>query len=66
MKITEVNDMSLDELKEKEMELSEKLFLFRSQKRLGKLEKVIQLRFLRRDIAKIKTVLTMKYGNKKS
>ena len=60
MKPSQVREMGPDELKTKEKELSEQLFRLRVQKSIGQLENAIKLREIRRDIARIKTVLREK------
>jgi large subunit ribosomal protein L29 len=60
MKPSKVREMGPDELKTKERELNEQLFRLRVQKSIGQLENAIKLREIRRDIARIKTVLREK------
>ena len=57
MKIKEFKDMSADELKHKEAELVDQLFKLRFQKSLGQLESPMKIKTLKRDIARIKTLL---------
>ncbi len=52
--------MGPDELKTKEKELNEQLFRLRVQQSLGQLDNAIKLRQVRRDIARVKTVLREK------
>ncbi len=60
MKPSQVREMGPDDLKAKEKELSEQLFRLRVQKSIGQLDNAIKLREIRRDIARIKTVLREK------
>jgi len=60
MKPAKVREMSEDELKVKERELSEQLFRLRVQKSIGQLDNGIKLRQTRREIAQIKTVMREK------
>ena len=60
MKAAKVREMGLDELRTKERELLEQLFRLRVQKSLGQLDNAIKLREIRRDIARVKTVLREK------
>lgn len=60
MKPSQVREMGPEELKTKERELSEQLFRLRVQKSIGQLENAIKLRQIRRDIARLKTVLREK------
>lgn len=57
MKARELRELSEDELRNKERELVDQLFKLRFQHTLGQLENATKLRNLRRDIARIKTVL---------
>jgi len=60
MKPSQVRELRPDELQTKERELNEQLFRLRVQKSIGQLENAIKLREIRRDIARIKTVLREK------
>ncbi|MDD8031327.1 MAG: 50S ribosomal protein L29 [Acidobacteriota bacterium] len=57
MKIRELRELSSDELERKELELKDQWFKLRFQKSLGQLDNPMKLRNIRRDIAKIKTIL---------
>ena len=63
MKAEKVREMSRDELAAKEHELEEQLFKLRMQKATGQLARVHQFQRVRKDIARIKTVLNEKTGN---
>jgi large subunit ribosomal protein L29 len=54
----EVRDLSDDELSSRLLELKREQFNLRFQKASGQLEKTARVREVRRDIARIKTVLT--------
>jgi large subunit ribosomal protein L29 len=60
MKVTEVRDLSVDELRQREKEMDDQLFRLRIQKSMGQLEAAHKLQALRRDVARIKTVLREK------
>ncbi|MGE5127355.1 MAG: 50S ribosomal protein L29 [Betaproteobacteria bacterium] len=60
MKPSQVREMGPDDLKARERELQEQLFRLRVQKSLGQLDNAIKLREIRRDIARVKTVLREK------
>jgi large subunit ribosomal protein L29 len=60
MKPSQVREMGKDQLEAKEKELAEQLFRLRVQKSIGQLENAIKLREIRRDIARVKTVLREK------
>jgi len=57
MKAAEVRDLSPDELKDKLLLLKKEQFNLRFQKASGQLEKTTRVGEVRRDIARIKTVL---------
>ena len=57
MKAKEVRDLTLDEQAQKLAELEKELFNLRIQQTAGQLEKPDRLRAVRRDIARIKTVM---------
>lgn len=60
MKTAEVGGMSIPELQKKEAGLAEELFRLRFRKSTGQLERVSELGRIRRDIARIKTILRQK------
>jgi large subunit ribosomal protein L29 len=60
MKIGEVRELSLEELRSRERDLDDQLFRVRIQKSMGQLEAPGKVRTLRRDLAKIKTILREK------
>ena len=57
MKIRELKELSADELQVKEVELRDQLFKLRFQKSLGQLENPMKLKSVKKDIARIKTLL---------
>lgn len=58
MRISKVREMSEDELLDEVNALTEQLFNLRIQAATGQLENVIKIRGVRKDLARIKTVLT--------
>ena len=60
MKAGEVRDMTEDELKDKLLQLKKEQFNLRFQTASGQLEKTARVKEVRRDIARIKTILTEK------
>lgn len=64
MKARELRELSEEELLNKEKELADQLFKLRFQHTLGQLDSPMKLRNIRRDIAKIKTVLQEKSRGK--
>jgi large subunit ribosomal protein L29 len=60
MKAREMRDLSVDELQSKEKELLEEEFNLRFKHATGQLEKTDRLRKLRKDVARVKTILREK------
>ncbi len=60
MKVTEVRDLAVDELRQREKDMDDQLFRLRIQKSMGQLEAAHKLKALRRDLARVKTVLREK------
>ena len=60
MKIGEFRDLAADELKQREKDLDDQLFRLRIQKSMGQLEAGHKAKALRRDLARVKTVLREK------
>jgi large subunit ribosomal protein L29 len=57
MRPAEVRELSSDELRGREKELDDQLFRMRIQKSMGQLEAPAKMVTLRRDLARIKTIL---------
>jgi large subunit ribosomal protein L29 len=57
MKAKEFRDRSDDELRKSLSDLEEQLFKLRFQKSTGQIENPIKIREVRRDIARVKTVI---------
>ena len=60
MKVAEFRDLQVDELRQREKDMDDQLFRLRIQKSMGQLEAAGKLKVLRRDRARIKTVLREK------
>jgi large subunit ribosomal protein L29 len=60
MKVKEIRDMSDEQIKVKIGEWEEEIFNLRFQAKMGQLSNALQLRYVRRDIARAKTVLNSK------
>lgn len=58
MKIKEIRELTIDELSARRRDLSQERFNLRLQQQSGQLEKPSQLREIRREIARIETVIT--------
>jgi len=57
MRANELRDKTPEELRHQELELSEQLFALRLQKVTGQLENPSKIREVRRDLARVLTVL---------
>ncbi len=64
MKATEIRELSEEELNTKESELKDQLFKLKFQHALGQLENAVKLKNVKKDIARIKTILTEKSKGK--
>ena len=60
MRANELRDKTPDELADQEQELSEQLFALRLQKVTGQLENPSKIREVKRDLARVLTVLNEK------
>ena len=60
MKAAELRELSANELQQKAQELDEQLFRLRLQKSMGQLESASKLRPMRKDLARIRTLLKEK------
>jgi len=60
MKIKEIRDLSVDELQQKNREFVEELFKLRLRHASGQLDSPATLGNIRRDIARVRTVLVEK------
>ena len=58
LKATDVRAMSADQMKDKLLELKKEQFNLRFQSATGQLEKTARIREVRRDIARLKTIMT--------
>lgn len=57
MKASQMRDQTTEELQDRERELSEQLFALRLQKVTGQLEKPARVRQVRKDLARVLTLL---------
>jgi large subunit ribosomal protein L29 len=60
MKASEIRELDVTELRTREKELDDQLFRLRIQKSMGQLETPVKVREVRRDLARIKTILREK------
>jgi large subunit ribosomal protein L29 len=62
MKVGEIRELTVDDLRAREKDLGDQLFRLRIQKSMGQLEAPVKVRLVRRDLAKVKTVLREREG----
>jgi large subunit ribosomal protein L29 len=60
MKVAEIRELTVDDLRAREKELDDQIFRLRIQKSMGQLEAPAKVRGIRRDLARIKTILREK------
>ncbi len=60
MKVEEIREFGVEELRTREKELDDQLFRLRIQKSMGQLEAAGKMKGVRRDLARVKTVLREK------
>ena len=64
MKFSEIKHLDKKELWQKLSELRKKLFDFRMKLKMQRLSNPLQIRFLRRDIARLQTALSLRKNSK--
>ena len=60
MKVAEIRELDVEELRQREKDMDDQVFRLRIQKSMGQLEAAYKLKALRRDLARVKTVLSEK------
>jgi large subunit ribosomal protein L29 len=60
MKVTEIRELTVDDLRARVKDLEDQTFRLRIQKSMGQLEAPARVREIRRDLARIKTILREK------
>ncbi len=60
MKVTELRELTMDDLRARVKELDDQLFRLRMQKSMGQLEAPAKVRDVRKDLARMKTILREK------
>ena len=60
MKAAELRDLGVDELGARERDLTDQIFRLRIQKSMGQLDPPDKIRMVRRDLARVKTMLRQK------
>ncbi|UCC66121.1 MAG: 50S ribosomal protein L29 [Deltaproteobacteria bacterium] len=62
MRARELRELNSDELLQKEKDLKEEFFNLRFQRATGQLENLVRLTQIKRDIARVKTILRERRG----
>jgi large subunit ribosomal protein L29 len=62
MKAAELRDLGSDELEQRAREMEDQLFKLRMQKAMGQIEAAHKVSSVRRDLARIRTILREKQG----
>jgi large subunit ribosomal protein L29 len=65
MKARELRDLQVDDLRKQEKDLDDQRFRLRIQKSMGQVEAPHKVRAVRRDLARVKTVLRAKTGERR-
>ena len=60
MKVTEIRELTVDDLRARVKDMDDQIFRLRIQKSMGQLEAPGKVREIRRDLARIKTILLEK------
>lgn len=60
MKARELKERSIEELRRTETELKEQLFKLRFQKATGQIDNPVKIRLVRKDIARVQTILAQR------
>jgi large subunit ribosomal protein L29 len=66
MKAQELRDLTIEELEQKNRDLLKQIFDLKMTQTSGQLENPLQLRYLRREIARVKTVVREKQAESKT
>jgi large subunit ribosomal protein L29 len=59
-RVNELRDLDVEALRTRERDLDDQLFRLRIQKSMGQLEAPLKVRMVRRDLARVKTLLRQK------
>lgn len=65
MKFTEIKDLTAEELGKRKAKLAEEFFVAKMKHSLGQLGNPLEIRGMRRDLARLNTALGSKLGQKK-
>ena len=60
MKVSEIRELTVEELRQQERDVSEELFNLKFQRATGQLENKMRVQQVKRDLARIKTIIREK------
>lgn len=60
MKFEEIKNLTVEELRKKNFEIREELFQLKMKNELGQVGNPLQIRMVRKDLARVNTALTQK------
>ena len=60
MKVSEIRELTLEELRQREQDIAEELFNLKFQRATAQLENKMKVRQVRRDLARVKTIIQEK------
>jgi large subunit ribosomal protein L29 len=60
MKVSEIRELTLDELRQRERDSAEELFNLKFQLATGQLENKMRIRHMKKELARIKTIMREK------
>lgn len=60
MKVSEIRELTLEELRQREQDIAEELFNLKFQRATAQLENKMRVRQIRRDLARVKTIIQEK------
>ena len=60
MKVTDIRELTVDDLRARVKDMDDQIFRLRIQKSMGQLEAPAKVREIRRDLARIKTIMREK------
>ena len=60
MKVSEIRELTIEELRQRELDIAEELFNLKFQRATAQLENKMRVRQVRRDLARVKTIIQEK------
>jgi large subunit ribosomal protein L29 len=60
MKVSDIRELTIEELRQREQDIAEELFNLKFQRATAQLENKMRVRQVRRDLARVKTIIQEK------